>query len=256
MARSSVLGGGLSPSHAGAFSTKRSRLWNALEASAWRSTTPGSTRRGASDISNASLGEYEKGIEQCQLGLDQAQDPLNKAVAQGLSWVRTFRKGRELGGSRDHTGLREAAGGNRHAAVLCLVLRLSCRSLCASRATPRRPRRAPTTGSKLPVRLTFVTVQDWRNGSAGQVALLKGETADAKRRLEDAVETFDALQVILDSAHTRLDLARLHCSASDLGSARHEFTEAHRIFVQLGLTHHAESAAEQAKQAGVSLSNS
>ncbi len=189
----------------------------------------------------ATLGDWEKGIEECRGGLERAQDPLNTAAAQGFLGYAYLEKG-DLGPAI--AALEEAVGAMEQAGMSQLHgwfgAFLAEAYLLAGRAGEARD---------LGLRAVAVTreVQFWygiglAERAAGRIARASGNYAEAESRLREAKEQFRSLQVPFEVGRTRLDLAALAHARGDVEEAGRQLREARGVFVELKVPRYVERA--------------
>ncbi|HEX4961024.1 MAG TPA: adenylate/guanylate cyclase domain-containing protein [Thermoanaerobaculia bacterium] len=181
---------------------------------------------------HASLGEYERGIEECKGGLERAQDPLNTAAALGFLGYAYLEKG-------DLPKATEALEGSverlRRAGMKQLLGWFSA-FLAEARLLSDRPDEARVLAREA---LAVTEEVRFRYGSGmaqralGRIARAAGDREEAERWLGEAVESFKAIAAPFEVARTRLDLA-LAAGAGSNGAAW-QLGEARRTFAELGL---------------------
>ncbi len=189
----------------------------------------------------ASLGEWERGIEECRGGYERARDPLNSAVAEGFLGHAYMAKGdlpravealeksvREL----RQSGMRQLFGW--FSAFLGEALLATGRPGDAREVAEEGLAAARESGFGYGEGLVLRTL--------GRIARAAGDGGEAERRLGEARETFAALGVPYEVARTRLDLAALAGDRGDRGTGELEDSEARRLLLGLGLGAQAEPA--------------
>ncbi len=181
---------------------------------------------------HASLGDWELGIEECQGGLKRAQDPLNTAAALGFLGYALLEKG-------DLPRAIEALEGStrrlRRAGMQQLLGWFSA-FLAEAYLQSERPEEARDFAYEA---LAVTEGVHFRYGSGmaqralGRIAREAGDPAEAETWLQEALESFRAIQAPFEVGRTRLELARLAGAGSEKAAAH--LGEARRIFTELRL---------------------
>ncbi len=188
---------------------------------------------------HASLGEWDLGIEECKGGLERAQDPLNTAAALGFLGYAYLEKG-------DLPQAIEALEGSverLHQAGMQQLLGWFSAFLAKAYLLADRPAEARTLAQEA---LETTEGAGFRYGSGmaqrtlGHVARAAGDGGTARQWLEEALESFEAIQAPFEAARTRLDLALLPGAGSEEGAR--QLGEARRIFAVLQLPRYVEAA--------------
>ncbi|MBW8873327.1 MAG: AAA family ATPase [Acidobacteria bacterium] len=181
---------------------------------------------------HASLGDFDRGIEECQGGLERAQDPLNTAAALGFLGYAYLEKGdipratEALGDSVERlrrAGMKQLLGW--FSAFLAEARLLSG---CLDEARKLAREALAVTGE---VRFRYGSGMAQR--ALGRVARAAGDREEAEKWLQEALESFRAIEASFEVARTRLDLALLAGAGSE--AAAGQLGEARRLFAELGL---------------------
>jgi class 3 adenylate cyclase/tetratricopeptide (TPR) repeat protein len=190
---------------------------------------------------HAVLGEGERGLEECRLGLERAQDPLNRAAALGF----LGRAQLETGDARAATeALEEAVAGTAEAGVGHLQGWFLAFAAEASLQLGRR-QRAREQGEEalaLSRQVGFPYGEALAARKLGRLELVSGHLDAAQDLLESALRGFERLSAAFDVARTRLDLAGLHHARGDEAAATAARAAARRDFDQLGVDRYAQIA--------------
>ncbi len=200
----------------------------------------------------ASLGDWDKGIEACQGGLERARDPLNTAAALGFLGYAYLEKG-------DLTRAEEALADSVHRleqAGLKQLLGWFSVHLAKVRLAQGRVEEA----RKLVIKgLTATQETEFQYGAGlaqrtlGRVAQVEGRLQEAREHIEEALAIFETLQVPFEAARTRLALADLAHARGDARRVRRELLSAYEDFVRLGVPHYIRCAEQQAAKLGIDL---
>ena len=89
--------------------------------------------------------------------------------------------------------------------------------------------------------------------TAGRIALTRGETAEARARLEEAIRAFTEIEMPLEIARTHLDLAEAARAGANLVACASSLREAHALFASLGVAREVTRTAERAQALGLTL---
>jgi len=188
---------------------------------------------------HASLGEFERGIEECTGGLERTQDPLNAAAALGFLGYAYLEKG-DL--PRAAEALEDSVERLRRAGMKQLQGWFSA-FLAEARLLSGRPAEAGELAREALAVTEEVRIR-YGGGMAqralGRIACAAGEREEAERWLQEALESFSAIEAPFEVARTRLDLA-LVAGAGSAGAAA-QLGEARRLFAELGLPVYVEKA--------------
>jgi tetratricopeptide (TPR) repeat protein len=188
---------------------------------------------------HASLGEWERGIEECKGGLERAQDPLNTAAALGFLGYAWLEKG-DL--ARATEALEDSVARLRRAGMKQLLGWFSA-FLAEARLLSGRPDEARELAREA---LAVTEEVRFRYGSGmaqralGRIARAAGDREEAERWLREALESFSAIEAPFEIARTRLDLALVAGAGSEAAAA--QLGEARRLFAELGLPVYVEKA--------------
>ncbi len=190
---------------------------------------------------HASLGRGEVGVAYCQRGLERAQDPLNTAVAMGFLGhaqlqlgdaehaIATLRESIER--LRD-TGMQQILGWFR---VFLAEAHLALGQLLEAEEQAEAGRvTCEEAEFRYGVGLAVQTL--------GRVARVAERSDDARIRLDEALEMFEALAVPFEVGRTRLDRARLARQLGEVDAAAREFDLARALFTKLEVVAYIEQA--------------
>ncbi len=181
---------------------------------------------------HASLGEWESGIQECQEGLARAQDPLNTAAALGFLGYAYLEKGdlvQAIGALEDSVGRLRQAGMQQllgwFSAFLAEAYLLSTRS---SEAWATAEEALVITEG-----VHFKYGSGLAQRALGRIARAIGDPMQAKRELDQGLESFHAIGASFEAGRTRLDLALVAGPGSE--EAAWQLGEARRLFAELQL---------------------
>jgi len=186
---------------------------------------------------HASLGDSERGIEECKGGLERSQDPLNTAAALGFLGYAYLQKG-DL--PQAAAALEDSVERLRRAGMKQLLGWFSA-FLAEARLLSGRPDEARELAREA---LAVTGEVRFRYGSGmaqralGRIARAAGDREAAESWLTEAVESFKAIEAPFEVARTRLELALVAGAGSD-GAAR-QLGEARRVFRDLELPFYVE----------------
>jgi class 3 adenylate cyclase/tetratricopeptide (TPR) repeat protein len=201
----------------------------------------------------ASLGDWDRGIEECRAGLERAQDPLNTSAASGFLGYACLEKG-DLQSAIEI--LEDAARRTRQAGMPQLMGWFSGflgeAYLRAGRLEEAREAVAEA--------LTVTRGAHFWYGIAlaeramGRVAQGGGDLAEAERRFIAARAAFQALQMPFEVARTALDLGALNVQRGAGDEAARHLDEAWQAFVDLRVARYMERTERLARESGIPLS--
>jgi tetratricopeptide (TPR) repeat protein len=174
---------------------------------------------------NASLGDWALGIEECQGGMERAQDPLNTAAALGFLGYALMEKG-DL--PRAIEALEESTVRMREAGMQQLLgwfsAFLADAYLRSGRADEARDHAYEALAVTEAVRFRYGSGMAQR--VLGRVAREEGDREGAETWLREALETFRSIQAPFEAGRSLLELARAAAEAMlHLAEARRIFTE-------------------------------
>jgi len=194
---------------------------------------------------HASMGEWELGIEECQGGLERAQDPLNTAAALGFLGYAYLAQG-DL--PRAGEALEESVRRLRQAGMQQLLGWFSA-FLAEARLLSGHPEEARELACEA---LAVTEGVRFRYGSGmvqralGRIAREAGSPAEADGWLRQALESFHAIQAPFEVARTQIDFALLAGAGS--AEAARQLGEARRTFAELGVPHYVREAERLAEE--------
>jgi class 3 adenylate cyclase/tetratricopeptide (TPR) repeat protein len=197
----------------------------------------------------ASLGNWQAGIEQCLRGIERSRDPLNTAVATGFLGYAYLQKGdhgsaiqalRESMERLAEAGMRQLLG--------WLAVFLGEAYLAAGRL--EEAREATAEALQVSQEAHFDYGAGLARRALGQIAMAAGERDEARQQLDQALETFRAMNAPFEVARTRLALAAGRSGrATEAGGG--DLAEAHRLFRELGASAYALQAEAVAEDLGL-----
>ncbi|HEX9944664.1 MAG TPA: adenylate/guanylate cyclase domain-containing protein [Thermoanaerobaculia bacterium] len=200
----------------------------------------------------ASLGDWERGIEECRGGFERAQDPLNTSSALGFLGYACLEKRdlpRAIEALEDSVRRMEQAGMKQllgwFAAFLAEAY-LHTGQLAEAEESARR-------ALAVTAEVRFGYGMGLAGRALGRVKRAQGDLAQARHRLEGALEEFLSLQVPFEVARTRLDLAELAHAEGNPIEAAGFLTEARRTFEELKVPAYVERASKLARELGLPL---
>jgi class 3 adenylate cyclase/tetratricopeptide (TPR) repeat protein len=180
----------------------------------------------------ASLGDWERGIEECRAGLARAQDPLNISAASGFLGYAYLEQG-DL--PRAVETLEDAVRRTRQAGMPQLQ---GWFSGFLAEAYQRAGRPAEAREAALEALEVTRGVSFWygialAERAMGRVAFGAGDLDEADRRLAASRSGFQSLQVPFEVARTDLDLAAVAAARGATAQAARALAEAHGAFAEL-----------------------
>lgn len=200
----------------------------------------------------ASMGDCERGIEECRGGLERAQDPLNTSAALGFLGYAYLEK-RDLPKAvealedavqrMEQAGMKQLLGW--FAAFLAEAY-LHMGQLTEAEDMARRALAATTEAG-------FGYGMGLALRSLGRVAQARGDLPQARRRLEEAAAELGRLQVVFEVARTRLDLAGVAHAEGRNTEAAGLLNEVRRTFDELKVPRYVERASHMAQDLGLPL---
>jgi class 3 adenylate cyclase/tetratricopeptide (TPR) repeat protein len=200
---------------------------------------------------HASLGDWERGIEECQGGLQRAQDPLNTAAALGFLGYAFLEKGnlpRAIEALEDSTERLRQTGMLQLLGWFSAFLAEAC--LLAGRLDEAQDLARQALDITESVHFRYGSGMAQR--ALGRVSRTAGDPEGAARWLEAALESFQAIQAPFEIGRTRLELALVGGVGSE--EAARQLGEARRIFTELRLPGYAEKAERLARELAVAPS--
>jgi class 3 adenylate cyclase/tetratricopeptide (TPR) repeat protein len=178
---------------------------------------------------HASLGDWERGIQECQEGFARAQDPLNTAAALGFLGYALLEKG-DL--SKAIEALEESTRRTRQAGMLQLLGWFSAflaeAYLQSGRADEARDYAYEALAVTEGVRFRYGSGIAQRE--LGRIAREHGNAEEAETWFLEALESFWAIQARFEVGRTLLELA-----GTGSGKAVIHLDEARRTFTELQL---------------------
>ncbi|HTG33387.1 MAG TPA: adenylate/guanylate cyclase domain-containing protein [Thermoanaerobaculia bacterium] len=199
----------------------------------------------------ASLGDWERGIEECQGGLKRAQDPLNTAAALGFLGYAFLEKGdlpRAIEALEDSTERLRQTGMLQLLGWFSAFLAEAC--LLAGRLDEAQDLAHQALDITESVRFRYGSGMAQR--ALGRVSREAGDPEGATRWLEAALESFQSIQAPFEMGRTRLELALVSGAGSE--EAARQLGEARRIFTELRLPGYVEKAERLARELAVAPS--
>lgn len=178
---------------------------------------------------HASLGDWELGIEECQGGLERAQDPLNTAAALGFLGYALLEKGdlpKAVEALEHSTEQMRQAGMQQLLGWFSAFLAEAC--LRSGRADEARDYAYEALAVTEGVRFRYGSGMAQR--ALGHIASADGNPEEAETWLQEALESFRAIQARFEVGRTLLELVR-----AGSGKAAAQLDEARRIFTELRL---------------------
>jgi len=194
---------------------------------------------------HASLGEWEIGIKECQEGLERAQDPLNTAAALGFLGYAYLEKGdlvQAIGALEDSVERLRRAGMQQLLGWFSAFLAEAY--LLSGRAAEGRKLAGEALATTEGVQFKYGSGMAHR--ALGRISRATGNPVQAKKDLEEALESFRSIQAPFEVGRTRLDLALVAGTGSE--EAAWQLGEARRLFAELRLAPYVEKADRLAGQ--------
>ncbi len=191
---------------------------------------------------HAALGDCERGIEECQGGLERARDPLNTGAALGFLGYAHLEKGdatAALAALEESVRRMREAGMQQLRGWFSAYLAEAC--LLAGRPAAARERAEEALA--VAGEVGFRYGEGLAQRALVRIALAEGDVAAARRRGAEALASFLAVEAPFEAARTRLAVAEAALAAGDTAAAAAEIDEARRQFRALGATVYEERAA-------------
>ena len=186
---------------------------------------------------HASLGDWVLGIEECTAGLERARDPLNTAAALGFLGYAYLEKGDLPPAIK---ALEDSAERLRQAGMQQLLGWFSAflaeAYLLADRAAEARKLAEEALAITEGVKFRYGSGLAQR--ALGRVARAMGDPVEARKELDQALESFRAIGAPFEIGRTRLDLALVAGAGSE--EAAWQLGEARRLFAELQLAGYVE----------------
>ncbi|MFL6193861.1 MAG: adenylate/guanylate cyclase domain-containing protein [Thermoanaerobaculia bacterium] len=198
----------------------------------------------------ASLGDWERGIEECRGGLERAQDPLNTSAALGFlgyaylekrDYPRAIEALEDSVRRMDQAGMKQLLG---WFAAFLAEAQLHTGQLAEAEDSARR-----ALAVTLEVRFGYGAGLARR--SLGRVLRVRRDLAQARTYLQGAVDDFLNLQVPFEVARTRLDLAELAHAEGDLAGAAELLDQVRNAFEDLKVPRYLEQASRIAERLAI-----
>ena len=197
---------------------------------------------------HASLGDWQRGIQECQGGLERAQDPLNTAAALGFLGYALLEKG-DL---PEAIGALEGSTGRLREAGMQQLLGWFSAFLAEAYLRSGRPDEARDYAYEA---LAVTEGVRFRYGSGmaqralGRIARQDGNPEEAETWFQEALESFRSIQARFEVGRTLLDLA-----GAGSGKRVAYLDEARRIFTELRLPGYVKRAERLAEAASLERS--
>jgi class 3 adenylate cyclase/tetratricopeptide (TPR) repeat protein len=200
----------------------------------------------------SALGDWERGIAECQDGLARAQDPLNTSAGLGFLGYGYLEKG-------DFQNAVETLEGSvRLLRGTGMQQLLGWFSAYLGEAYLGLDRMEEALAAALEAVETTQEVKFWygiglAQRAVGRIAAAAGDPEEAAARLGEALEGFLRLQVPFEVARTRLDLAALAHGGGHKQEAFEQLRQARAVFVALRVPRYTEQANALAARMGVAF---
>ena len=190
---------------------------------------------------DASMGEWDLGIKECQGGLERAQDPLNTAAALGFLGYAYLEK-RDLAPAIE--ALTESVERLKGAGMQQLLGWFSA-FLAEAYLLTDRPEEARDLALEA-LAVTEAVGFQYGVGLAqrvlGRIHRSAGEWTAGRTRLCEALKSFRSIQAAFEEGRTYLDLALLAHEGGDAEESARQLGEAGRLFKELRVPKYVERA--------------
>jgi class 3 adenylate cyclase/tetratricopeptide (TPR) repeat protein len=200
----------------------------------------------------ASLGDWERGIAECQGGLARAQDPLNTSAGLGfLGYAYLEKKDFPSAVETLEDSVRRLRGTGMQQLLGWFSAYLGEAYLGLGR--PEEARAAALEAVEATREVRFWYGIGLAQRAVGRIAAAAGDHDEAEARLGEALDGFLALQVPYEVARTRLDLARVAHARGRNQEAVDQLREARTAFLALQVPHCVEQVQALAAKMGVAI---
>jgi len=200
----------------------------------------------------ASLGDWERGIAECQGGLARAQDPLNTSAGRGFLGYAYLKKGdlaRAVEALED--SVQRLAEARMQQLLGWFSAYLGEAYLGLGRTEEARKTALAAVETTQEVKFGFGIGLAQR--AVGRIAAAAGDPGEAEARLGEALAGFLELQAPFEVARTRLDLAQLAHARGRKHEAVEQLRQARAVFLALKVPRYAEQADALAARMGVAF---
>jgi class 3 adenylate cyclase/tetratricopeptide (TPR) repeat protein len=215
-------------------------LWEALE-------DPRLDPSWSTGYFQASIGDWEKGIETCRGGLERSRDPLNTGAALGFLGYAYLEKGDlapAIEALEDSVARMEQAGMRQLQGWFSAFLAEAYALAGRIREAEEPARRA----LELTEEVQFLYGIGLALRSLGRVARAGRSFDEAGEHLTRALDTFLALEAPFEAGRTRLDFALLDRDRGDLQQAAAQLRAARAVFGELRVPVYVERAERLARE--------
>ncbi len=202
---------------------------------------------------HASVGECERGIQECKGGLERSQDPLNTAAALGFLGYAYLEK-RDL--PRAIEALEESVERLGQAGMQQLLGWFSAflaEARCLSGQPAGEARELALQALAVTEGVRFRYGMGLAQRALGRIACSTADPVEAGLRLHDALESFRSIQAPFEVGRTQLDLVVWAHAAGKIEEASRRLAEAHRLFTELRVPLYTEKAERLGRELAVAL---
>ncbi len=198
-------------------------------------------------------GEFDAGITLCKRALAVSPDPLNTALALGWLGYTYVEKG-EPNEAIPHLEqaierLRQSGYRRLEAAYTTFL-----GEAFLLRGALDRARDLARQGHDLARAERYRLGVAWAQRALGRIAQAEGNVDEAERYFLEAQSLFAALQAKFEIGRTHLALSTLSRGMANREAITMHVTEAHQVFMQLGVPMYVERAEQRARELGLILS--
>lgn len=201
----------------------------------------------------ASRGEWETAIDECQRSRKLAPDPVSSAYASAWLGYAYVEKGDFVEALPVlHQAIRELErfGFPQWHGLFTVVLAEAYRL----NGQVERALELANQGLKITTRAKYWYGVGFGHRALGRIALAKSALNEAEMRLTGALQTFAGIEAQFEAGRTRLDLAAVAHTHGNREIARTQLKEAYRLFRALEVPRYVERTEQLARQLGIDLS--
>jgi tetratricopeptide (TPR) repeat protein len=198
----------------------------------------------------AVIGEAEAAIQACQRGLEDAPDPLNKAITMGWLGFVYLQAGDP---TRAIPVLEQAVEQLGTFGFRQLQSWFTVFLAEAHRATGHDAKAfgLATAGLQIATAAKFPVIVGWARMILGRAARARGALSEAETHLKTALQTFTSTHSRYELGQTHLDLAALARAQGNGEAVVSHLKEAHRVFTALRIPKDVERTEQLAREYGI-----
>jgi len=197
-------------------------------------------------------GEWQAGLEACQRSLECAPDPLNTGVTLGFVGYAYLEKGDPLAAI---AALEQAVQYIHHFRFRQLqgwfTTFLGEAYLLSSQID--KARNLVLQGLEITKDVKLWYGISWAQRALGRIAQARGNSKEAEAYLQEALQTFVAIQARFEVGRTHLDLAALANATGNREATTTHLADAHALFTALQVPKYVARVEQWAREIGVAL---